>query len=133
MSESQKLLFVCSQNVQRSLTAERLLDGVGGYEARSAGTEKTARRRLKGDLIEWADIVFVMESRHLQALRKDFKRALQGKRLICLQIPDGYGFMNARLVELLKEKLSLYIALPRSNQFPPKASRGPVKPATPQT
>lgn len=117
MSTPRKLLFVCSQNVQRSLTAERLLDGVGGYEARSAGTERRARLRLTEDLVRWSEIIFVMESKHLHALRKEFKRELAGKRLICLQIPDCYGFMNARLVELFKEKLSLYIELPRWKQL----------------
>ena len=40
-----KLLFICSQNRRRSLTAEHLFDEVGGHLARSAGTEEGAYPR----------------------------------------------------------------------------------------
>ena len=33
------ILFLCSQNKRRSLTAEKLFDGYNGNQARSAGTE----------------------------------------------------------------------------------------------
>ena len=33
------LLFLCSQNKRRSLTAEKLFDGQNGHQARSAGTD----------------------------------------------------------------------------------------------
>jgi hypothetical protein len=38
-----KLLFICSRNRIRSLTAEKLMEGVPGYDARSAGTQPSAR------------------------------------------------------------------------------------------
>ena len=34
------ILFVCSQNKRRSLTAEKLFDGINGHCVKSAGTEK---------------------------------------------------------------------------------------------
>ena len=37
------LLFLCSRNRRRSLTAEKLFDGYNGHKARSAGTESNAR------------------------------------------------------------------------------------------
>ena len=46
-AEPQKLLFICSQNKWRSLTAERLFDGHAHYEARSAGTKPGARVRVR--------------------------------------------------------------------------------------
>jgi len=33
-----KLLFICSRNRWRSLTAEKIFDGANGIQARSAGT-----------------------------------------------------------------------------------------------
>jgi len=78
----------------------------------SAGTERGARTRVTQEHIEWADIIFVMEAQHLQRLRTQFKQALSGKRLICLQIPDTYGAMSLELMELLKERLRLYVAVP---------------------
>ena len=38
-----KLLFVCSRNKLRSLTAEKLFAGFPAYQVRSAGTQPEAR------------------------------------------------------------------------------------------
>jgi predicted protein tyrosine phosphatase len=113
MSETKKLLFVCSLNQRRSPTAERLFRGMEGYETRSVGADPRARAPVKQADIEWADLVFVMEPKHLQELRRKFKPVLAGKRLICLHIPDTYGFMAFELISALKEKLSLYVEVPR--------------------
>ena len=51
------LLFVCSQNKRRSLTAEMIYDGVDGHHARSAGTEKNLRIKVTPGLIGWAEII----------------------------------------------------------------------------
>jgi predicted protein tyrosine phosphatase len=59
--------------------------------------------------VRWADLIFVMEKRHLDRLRSKFPEAVQGKQIICLHIPDDYGYMDPQLVELLKIKLSPYI------------------------
>jgi hypothetical protein len=45
VNQSQKLLFICSQNRLRSLTAETMYQGFPGYDLRSAGTEPGARIR----------------------------------------------------------------------------------------
>jgi predicted protein tyrosine phosphatase len=82
------------------------------YEARSAGTDRGARLRVKAEDIVWADIVFVMQPRQLQSLRRHFRQELKGKRLVCLQIPDKYGAMSLELVEVLKRQLRPYIELP---------------------
>lgn len=49
-----KLLFLCSQNKRRSLTAEKIFDGYNGHEAHSAGTEPNARIKVTGGLLGWA-------------------------------------------------------------------------------
>ena len=113
MSQTKKLRFVCSLNQRRSPTAERLFRGFEGYEARSVGADPRARAPVKLEDIEWADMVFVMEPKHLQEVRRQFKSALTGKRLICLHIRDNYGFMAFELIETLKEKLSLYVEVPK--------------------
>ncbi len=108
-----KLLFVCSRNQRRSLTAEWLYKGFDDYEVRSGGTESGTRERVKAEDIEWADFIFAMERMHVERLQKMFKDSLAGKRLICLQIPDVYGCMSPELIKALKEKLSLYVDVPR--------------------
>ncbi|MBX0289246.1 protein tyrosine phosphatase [Hymenobacter sp. HSC-4F20] len=100
-----KLLFICSQNRWRSLSAERLFDGHPHYEARSAGTEPGARVRVAAGHLGWADVVLVMERRHTEILQQKFREELAGKRIINLRIPDKFQFMDHILLDLLRERL----------------------------
>ena len=103
--EPHQLLFICSQNRWRSLTAERLFDAHPHYEARSAGTEPGARVRVTAGHLGWAEVIFVMERRHADRLREKFPAALVGKPVVVLRIPDKYQFMDAALLELLRARL----------------------------
>ena len=100
------LLFICSQNRWRSLTAERLFDGHPEMTARSAGTEAGARVRVTAGHLGWADVVVVMEKRHAARLHAKFAEALRGKPLLTLRIPDDYDFQDPALVALLKKRLA---------------------------
>ena len=108
----QKLLFVCSQNKLRSLTAEKLFEGFPAYQARSVGTQPDARIVITEGHIGWADLIFVMEKSHLNRIRRKFPEALQGKRVITLFIPDDYDFMQPELLDELRGKLGPYVMLP---------------------
>jgi predicted protein tyrosine phosphatase len=70
MARPLKLLFVCSRNRWHSPTAEKVFDGVNGHQARSAGTETGARIKVTSGHVGWADIVFVMEEKHLRRLQE---------------------------------------------------------------
>ncbi len=107
-----KLLFVCSQNKLRSLTAENLFAGFPAYQVRSAGTQPGARIVVTEGHLGWADLIFVMEKSHLNRLRRKFPEALRGKRVITLHIPDEYAFMQPELLEELRGKLGPYVSLP---------------------
>ncbi|MET4105116.1 protein tyrosine phosphatase [Hymenobacter sp. UYP22] len=100
-----QLLFICSQNRWRSLTAERLFDHHPKYEARSAGTEPGARVRVTAGHLGWADTIIVMERKHADYLRQKFPDSLAGKRLLTLRIPDKFQFMDHILQDLLRERL----------------------------
>ena len=104
-----KLLFVCSRNRRRSLTAEKIVEGLSGYEARSAGTQPEARIVVTEGHIGWADIVFVMEKSHLNRLWRKFPEALTGKRVVALHIRDDYEFMHPDLLDELHAKLAPFI------------------------
>lgn len=106
-----KLLFVCSRNRWRSPTAERVFNGVDGRQARSAGTEAGARIRVTAGLLGWADVIFVMEKKHAARLRAKFPEALAGRPLVCLHIPDEYGFMDEALIALLRERVTPHLGL----------------------
>ncbi len=104
-----KLLFVCSRNRWRSLTAETIFQGISGYDVRSAGTENNARIKITDGHIGWADIIFVMEKKHLRRMQEKFNNSLLNKKVVCLNIPDDYHYMDEDLVELLKSSVSEHI------------------------
>ncbi len=115
MDQPLKLLFICSQNKIRSLTAEHMLQGVPGYSVKSAGTEPNSRIRVNEGHIGWADFIFVMEKKHRRILEKNFPEALEGKRIICLQIQDVYAYMEPALINELKAGLRQHIELSESD------------------
>jgi len=96
-----KLLFICSRNKFRSPTAEEVFSTDSRLEVRSAGLEKDAINILSSDDLEWADIIFVMEESHRHKLSAKYRSFVRGKRIICLNIPDQYGFMDPALIQLL--------------------------------
>ncbi|MEM0915391.1 MAG: low molecular weight protein tyrosine phosphatase family protein [Planctomycetota bacterium] len=106
-----KLLFVCSQNRLRSPTAEAVFSEMDGVEAISAGTNNDAETPLSGDLIEWADVVLVMEKTHRNKVSKKFRPLLKNKRLIVLGIRDEYEYMDPELVRILKGKVAYLLRL----------------------
>ena len=112
MNQPKKLLFICSQNRLRSLTAKTMFEGFPGYVVKSAGTEPSARVRVNKGHIGWADIIFVMEKKHGRILSEKFGEALNGKTVICLRIPDNYRYMEPALIEDLKAALSGHVQVP---------------------
>lgn len=61
------------------------------------------------ELVAWADIIFVMEKTHRAKLQQKFKTSLKKARVICLDIPDDYAFMDPALVDLLEPRVSKYL------------------------
>ena len=106
-----KLLFVCSENRLRSPTAEEVFSEYDGVETIGCGTNSDSETPLSGDLIEWADIVLVMEKSHKTKVAKKYKKLLAHKRLVCLDIPDNYKRMQPDLVTLLEMKVPRYVRL----------------------
>jgi predicted protein tyrosine phosphatase len=104
-----KILFICSRNQLRSPTAEQVFSHRPDIEVLSAGTDHDADTPLTPDLVEWADLIFVMERKHRTKLQGRFKSSLKSNRIICLDIPDRYEFMDPKLVRLLEAKVSPHL------------------------
>lgn len=104
-----KVLFVCSQNRLRSPTAEQVFAARPDLEVASAGTNNDAETPLSAELVAWANIIFVMERAHRTKVQKRFRKALGGTRMVCLDIPDDYAFMDPGLVRLLEAKLARHL------------------------
>jgi len=102
-------LFICSRNQWRSPTAERIFAVGYGIATRSAGTSKHAKHTISLKDIAWADMIFVMEQKHKQNIKEKFPQPLQHKKVIVLDSPDEYPYMDAALIELLKESMLPYL------------------------
>ena len=101
------MLFVCTGNIDRSPTAEALPKEKEGFEVKSAGTWMGARKVVSKELIDWADIVFVMEEHHKEALIKIDQNA--EAKIIVLGVDDHYLKGDPELMRILKERLSEYL------------------------
>ncbi|MEN5042009.1 low molecular weight protein tyrosine phosphatase family protein [Stenotrophomonas sp. TWI1149] len=99
------VLFICSQNRLRSPTAEQVFADWPGIETASAGLKPDADVPVSPELLQWADLIVVMERAHRRRLASRFQRWLGGKRIVCLDIPDDYAFMAPALVALLQAKV----------------------------
>lgn len=102
------VLFVCSQNRLRSPTAEQVFAARRDIEVELAGTNHDAENPLTTELVGWADIIFVMEKTHRAKLQKKFRATLKA-RVVCLDIPDDYAFMDPALVALLEERVPKHL------------------------
>ena len=102
-------LFVCSQNKLRSPTAEHIFADVPGIATASAGTNNDAENPLTDELVEWADFIFVMERQHRNKVQVKHRAALKDKRVVVLDIPDEYEFMDPALVRLLETRMRRWL------------------------
>jgi predicted protein tyrosine phosphatase len=98
------ILFVCTENLQRSPTAEELFKNSKKYSAKSAGISPFSKIQINNSAIEWADYLIVMEDFHKEFILKNFPASKQ-KNILVLNIPDIYYKNDPELIRILKEKL----------------------------
>ena len=108
---SRNVLFICTQNRLRSPTAEQIFADWPGIETQSAGLGNDAGNPVSPELLAWSNVIFVMEKSHRNKLSKKFKPYLGGKRIICLDIPDDYDYMDPVLVQLLRAKVPRFLPI----------------------
>lgn len=106
---ARKVLFICSQNRLRSPTAEQVFATWPGLETSSAGLNNDAENPVTPELLDWADLIFVMERTHRVKLSRKFKQHLGSTRVICLEIPDEFEYMAPDLIQLLKVRVPRYL------------------------
>lgn len=104
------VLFICSKNLWRSPTAERVYCNDSRLAVRSRGLSPKAARRISPGDLHWADVVFVMEYEHLAKLRSLHRSALGKRPVHVLEIPDKYPFMDPRLVNLIQERVDSFLS-----------------------
>lgn len=99
-----RVLFLCSRHRLRGPTAEQVFSSWPHLEVDSAGLADDADVVLSAEQLDWAEIIVVMEASHRRRLQARHRTRLKGKRVVCLDIPDNYAFMQAELVALLLKK-----------------------------
>lgn len=110
MERMMNILFVCSRNEWRSRTAESIFKNDQRFYVRSAGTANNARVKVSAALINWADVIFVMENKHRDKLELGFSLHLKDKELVVLDIADEYQYMDADLIEELKDSVNYFLS-----------------------
>jgi len=100
-----RALFICSRNRLRSPTAERVFAQWPGVETDSAGLAPDAEVRVSAEQLDWATLIFVMEKSQRSKLTRQYRQVLAGKRVVCLDIPDDYAYMQPELISLLQRKV----------------------------
>ena len=104
------LLFICTVNRMRSCTAETVYSANPAYRVKSAGIAPTAPNQVTSELLNWADRVFVMENIHRAFITEKFPDIDLRAKLIVLDIPDFFYYMEPELVELLRAKVDPHLA-----------------------
>lgn len=99
------ILFVCGKARKRSPTAAEVAADILGARTDFAGLSADADECLGTEQIDWADAIVVMEKAQRSRLKRQFGALLGDKRVLCLDIPDRYEFMQPELVTLLGQKL----------------------------
>ncbi|MBL8604662.1 MAG: protein tyrosine phosphatase [Myxococcales bacterium] len=105
-----KILFVCSRNRRRSLTAEHHFRATPGLDVRSAGTSDAARVRVTAPMLAWADLIAVMEKRHRAQLDARFGDLVDPSRVAVLYITDDYEYGDPALIARLEATLAPILA-----------------------
>ena len=103
------ILFICSANKLRSPTAEQVFSQWPNLNVTSAGLDNRADVPVSSELLEEADIIFVMEKTHRNRLSARYRKYLDAKRVICLDIPDDYAFMDPQLIKLLEVRAGRFL------------------------
>lgn len=102
-------LFICSRNQWRSRTAEDIFKNVDGISVRSGGTSSSARIKVNEKLLEWADLIFVMEKQHKQWLQQKYPSLLDHRQVVVMDIPDDYEYMDIELIDMLERVMKPYL------------------------
>jgi predicted protein tyrosine phosphatase len=110
-----RALFVCHYNRKRSATAERVFGKDPALEVLSAGTSEEAMVQVNHRMLEWADIVFVMDGEQIEALGKMFPNDPELAKVVCLEIQDNYHFLDPELVSILQQRTQPHFDKLRAN------------------
>lgn len=105
MTERPNILVVCGRNKKRSRTAEHIFKNDNRFNIRSAGLSPKSERKISENDLNWADLVFVMETNQRAKIWEVYDH-LDLPKIEILHIPDDYEFMDEELVDILNDRMN---------------------------
>jgi len=99
------ILVVCGRNKKRSKTAEYIFRNDNRINIRSVGLSKTSERKINIKDIEWANLILAMENKHKLRIADTFGE-INIPKIIVLNIPDQYEYLDPELVAILTVKIN---------------------------
>ena len=117
MIERPNILIVCGRNKKRSRTAEHIFKNDDRFKVRSVGLSPKSDRKISENDLNWADLVFVMETEQ-RAKILELYRHLELPNIEVLHIPDEYEFMDEELVEMLTGGINNTLRISHSKPIP---------------
>ena len=105
MTERPNILVVCGRNKKRSRTAEHIFKNDNRFNIRSAGLSPKSDRKISENDLNWADLVFVMETNQRAKIWEVYSH-VEMPTIEILHIPDDYEFMDDELVDILNDRMN---------------------------
>jgi protein-tyrosine phosphatase len=105
MTHRPNILIVCGRNKKRSRTAEYIFKNDDRFKVRSAGLSPKSERKISENDLNWADLVFVMETDQRAKIWEVY-RHLELPAIEVLGIPDEYEFLDKELIEILTDRIN---------------------------
>jgi predicted protein tyrosine phosphatase len=105
MTDRPKILIVCGRNKRRSRTAEYVFKNDSRFQIRSAGLSSKSDVQLNEKLINWADMIFVMENGQRGRIQDQF-RSLDIPHIHNLDISDDYEYLDPELIDMLTTRIN---------------------------
>ena len=109
-----RVLFICTQNKVRSLTAEHLYRERPDLDVRSCGTAAFAKNQLTEEIMKWADMVFIFDQSQADVIENRFGKDALGKEIVSLGLEDIYQYKSENLVLKLTAKIEPYLGRPNA-------------------
>ncbi len=60
-------------------------------------------------MLNWAEVVFVMEQKQERRILENFDFNEMDTELVVLDIPDDYQYMDSELIEILEQDVNYYL------------------------
>ena len=111
-----RVLFVCSHNRVRSLTAEAVYRGRPDLEVRSAGIADDAPVPVPRELLDWADQVFVFSNRQRKFIEGHFGSSAPGRIVVNVRLPDRFMYKSPELIMELTRRIFPYLGRPANGE-----------------